>query len=69
MATATHDTGSEAASIAAVPGLDPEMRAAMNSAISAGGELMRCHVLRILTAQLDRVTASRIAELVMLVKV
>lgn len=69
MATATQSPAIDAASIAAVPGLNPEMHAAIESAVRTGAELMRLRVLRIVSAQLDSVTALRIAELVMQVKV
>lgn len=71
MATAIHEAGSKAASIAAppaVPGLDPTMRRVIDTTYRTGAESMRCQVLRILSRELDSVTALRIAELVMQVK-
>lgn len=52
-----------------VPGLSPEIRSAIDSAVRTGAELMRLRVLKILSAELDSVTALRIAEMVMRVEV
>lgn len=69
MATATQTPATTAASVVAFPGLNPDTRAAIESAVRTGAELMRWRVLRIVSRELDHVTALRIAELVMQVKV
>ena len=69
MVTATHETGSDAASVAAIPGLDPLQRRTIDTAVRTGAELMRLRVLKILSAELDNAAALRVAELVMQVEV